>query len=78
MGKDQIPSDERGSLFAGLTFIGVVTLPLCILFSKLLGTFLSGGDTGDDVPKRVFQNADGANGGRTIVAQLDITQTPHG
>ena len=43
-----------GSLFSGLTFISLVTVTLCLLFGKLLGTFFSGGDTGDDVAKRVI------------------------
>lgn len=50
---------------------------LCLLFRKLLGTFLSGGDTGDDVAKRVIQNFDRAYGGRTIAVLLGAAQAEH-
>lgn len=47
---------------------------LCLLFGKLLRTFLSGGDTRDDVAKRVIQNFDCAYGGRTIAILLGAAQ----
>jgi hypothetical protein len=69
-----IQIQAESSLFAGLTFISHLTLTLCLLFGKLLRTLLSGGDTGDDVAERVFQNFDGSYGGRTIFALLDETR----
>ena len=78
MQKVPTSSGERDSLFAGLALTGLLTLALCLLFGKLLGTFLGGSDTGDDVAKRIFQNFDGAYGGRTIGIKLDAAQAEQG
>jgi len=69
---------ERGSLFAGFTFTSLLTFTLRLLFGKVLRTFFRGGDTGDDVAKRVFQNSDGSYGGRTIAVLLVATQAEEG
>lgn len=45
---------ERGSLFAGLTFISYLTLTLCFLFGNLLRALLSGSDAGDNVAEGIF------------------------